>query len=325
MERISKKRRRADSGPGKKEPFGRYLKRHWILYLMLIPGLLCLIIFKYIPMGGIIIAFKNYNPFLGIWGSPWVGLTHFKNLMLGTDFPMLMRNTLIISFMMLFFYFPLPIIVSLLLNEIRNQKYKKAVQTCVYIPHFVSWVIVYSITYMLLTKGSGIGNAGGGIIFELIKAVTGQEIRFFESPEWFRPLVLLQVMWKETGWGTVIFLAALAGVDVQQYEAAQIDGANRLQQMWYITLPAIKGTIIIMLIMRCGSVLNTGFEQIFLLQNSMNREVSEVFDTYVYRQGITMGSFSYSTAVGLFKGVVGTLMVLTADRLAKLAGESGLY
>ena len=309
----------------KKQPLLKYMKRHWILYLMLVPGMICLILFKYIPMGGIIIAFKNYNPFIGIWDSPWVGLTHFKNLFRGSDFMMLMRNTLAIFFMMLFLYFPMPIIVALLLNEIRSQVYKKVVQTCIYIPHFVSWVIVYSVTYLLLTKGSGVGNSGGGIIYEISKKLTGQQIKFFESPDWFRPLMLIQQLWKETGWGTVIFLAALAGVDVQLYEAAEIDGANRLQRMWHITLPAIKGTIIVMLIMRCGSVLNTGFEQIFLLQNSMNRKVSEVFDTYVYRQGITQGSFSYSTAVGLFKGVVGTIMVLMSDRIAKMLGESGLY
>lgn len=309
----------------KNEPILKYMKKHWMLYLMLVPGLVCLLLFKYIPMGGIVIAFKNYNPFTGILDSPWVGLTHFKNLFTGNDFGMLMKNTLSISFMMLFLYFPVPIIVALLLNEIKHTGYKKAVQTCVYIPHFVSWVIVYSVTYLLFTKGSGVGDSTGGIIFEIVKSITGQEIKFFESQAWFKPLLLLQQMWKETGWGTVIFLAALAGVDVEQYEAAKIDGANCLQQMWHITLPAIKGTIIVMLIMRCGSVLNTGFEQIFLLQNSMNRSVSEVFDTYVYRQGITMGSFSYSTAVGLFKGVVGTIMVTVADKLAKLSGESGLY
>lgn len=309
----------------KKEPLSKYLKRHWMLYVMLIPGLVCLLLFKYIPMGGIVIAFKNYNPFTGIVDSPWVGLTHFKTLFAGNDFGMLMTNTLSISFMMLFLYFPIPIILSLLLNEITHMKYKKAVQTCVYVPHFISWVSVYSITYLLLTKGSGVGDDAGGIIFELIKKFTGAEIKFFEDSAWFKPVLLFQQIWKETGWGTVVFLAALAGVDVSQYEAAKLDGANRLQQMWYITLPAIKGTIIVMLIMRCGSILSTGFEQILLLQNSMNRGVSEVFDTYVYRQGITMGSFSYSTAVGLFKGVVGTIMVMAADKLSKLAGESGLY
>lgn len=330
MNRISERhKKRVDVSRGNsnmsKEPFGKYLKQHWILYAMLALPMLYFLIFHYIPMLGLVIAFKNYNPFLGILKSPWVGLYNFKIFFTGTMFGTLLKNTLLISFMLLILYFPMPIILSLLLNEIRHQKYKKVVQTFVYIPHFVSWVIVYSITYLLLSKGSGIGNSGGGIIYELIKLVTGKEVLFFENKSLFRMIILFQTMWKEAGWGTVIFLAALAGVDTQLYEAAMIDGAGRLKQMWHITLPAIKGTIIIMLIMRCGSVLNTGYEQIFLMQNTFNRSVSEVFDTYVYTQGITMGSFSYSTAVGMFKGIVGTVMVLTANKIAKLAGESGLY
>ena len=299
-------------------PFRTYFKRHYLLYLMLLPGLIYFIIFKYVPMFGIVIAFQNYSPWLGIKGSQWVGLMHFKNFFASNDFGMLLKNTLWISFLNLVFYFPMPIIISLLLNEIRHARYKKAVQTCIYIPHFVSMVVVYSLTYMLLNESSGVIN-------QLIELATGHTIDFLSSKTWFRPLIILQSMWKETGYGTIIFLAALAGVDVQLYEAAEVDGAGRWRKLWHITLPAIKSTIIVMLILRVGSILNTGYEQIFLMTNSLNRSVAEVFDTYVYRQGITQGSFSYSTAVGLFKGIVGTIMVLATNKIAKKFGESGLY
>lgn len=323
MKKISAKQQEISADT--KLPFRRYFKQHWILYAMTVPGILFFLIFKYIPMGGLIIAFKNYNPYLGVWGSPWVGLEQFRIFFTGNDFGMLLRNTLTLFIMSLLFYFPLPIILSLLLNEIKHSGYKKLAQTFVYIPHFVSWVIVYSITYLLLNKGSGVGASGGGIIYEVTKAITGQPILFFESNTWSRWLVIFQQIWKESGWGTVIFLAALSGVNAELYEAAEIDGAGRLKKMWHITLPSIKGIIIIMLIMRVGSILNTGFEQIYLLQNLMNRKSLEVFDTYVYKQGITNASFSYSTAVGMFKGIVGAIMVLSTDRIAKLAGESGLY
>ena len=243
---------------------------------------------------------------------------HFKNFFAGQDFGKLLMNTLAISFLNLIFYFPMPIIIALFLNEIKHPLYKKTIQTLVYIPHFVSMVVVASLTYTLLNEGDGIVN-------QVIETLTGKTIPFLSTPKYFRPMIIGQSIWKETGYGTIIFLAALAGVDIQLYEAAKVDGAGRWKQMWHITLPSIKGTIIVMLILRVGSILNTGFEQIYLMTNSLNRSVADVFDTFVYRVGITQGSFSYSTAVGLFKGIVGTVMVLSTNWFAKKMGESGIY
>ncbi|MFA9375792.1 MAG: ABC transporter permease [Lachnotalea sp.] len=301
-----------------KGEFSKYFKQHKWLYIMLLPGLLYFIIFRYIPMGGIIIAFQQYSPFTGIMGSKWVGLTHFKMFFQGSDFWMLLRNTLGISILSLLFYFPAPIILSLLLNEIKNQKYKKVVQTFIYIPHFISWVIVASLTYTLF-------NINDGIINQIINSVIGHTVNFLGLPQYFRGLIVGQSMWKETGYGTIIFLAALSGVDTQLYEAARVDGAGRWRLMWHITLPAIKGTIIIMLILKVGTILNTGYEQIFLMRNALNVSTSEVFDTYIYYKGITNAQYSYSTASGLFKSVVGLIMVLGSNWLAKKSGESGIY
>lgn len=294
------------------------LKRDKWLYLLLLPGVLYYVIFKFAPMWGIIIAFQDYSPFLGVLKSPWVGVSNFKDFFMNPDFFRLLKNTLTISFLNIIFFFPAPIILSLLLNEIRREFYKKTVQTLVYIPHFISMIIVASISYILL-------GTEGGAINQLIVNLGGEKINFLGSPQWFRPIIIIQSIWKECGWGTIIFLAALAGVDVEQYEAAVVDGAGRFRQLIHITLPALKSTIVILLIMRMGSVLNTGFEQIFLMTNSLNREVADVFDTYVYFLGITQGSFSYSTAVGLFKSIVGLILIQATNYLAKKMGESGLF
>lgn len=302
----------------KKGEFAKYFNQHKWLYFMLIPGALYFIIFRYVPMGGVIIAFQQYSPFTGILGSRWVGLTHFRNFFSGTDFFMLLKNTLGISILSLIFYFPMPIILSLLLNEIRSQKYKRTIQTFIYIPHFISWVIVASLTYNIL-------NINDGVVNQIIQAVTGKTINFLGLPQYFKGLIIGQSIWKETGYGTIIFLAALAGVDQELYEAAKVDGAGRWRLMWHITLPAIKGTIIIMLILRVGSILNTGYEQIYLMRNSLNVSAAEVFDTYIYQKGITNAQYSYSTAAGLFKSIVGMIMVLGSNWIAKKSGESGIY
>ena len=302
----------------KKDSFLTYFKQHKWLYIMLIPGALYFIIFRYIPMGGIVIAFKQYSPFRGIWASPWVGLKQFQLLFTGTDFWLLLKNTLLLSLMNLVFYFPMPIIIALLLNEIKNQIYKRVIQTFIYIPHFVSWVIVASLTFTLF-------NVTDGAVNGFVKAITGKTINFLGLPQYFRPMIIGQAIWKETGYGTIIFLAALAGVDPNLYEAAKVDGAGRWKIMWHITLPALKSTIIMMLILRVGSILNTGFEQIYLMRNDLNISASEVFDTFVYQRGLINGQYSYSSAAGLFKSIVGLILVLSADRLAKKAGESGIY
>jgi putative aldouronate transport system permease protein len=285
---------------------------------MLLPGLLYFIVFKYWPMYGIFIAFKDFQPFLGFWDSPFVGFKHFDRFFNDPNFIVLFRNTFILALYNILFFFPLPIIIALMLNELRHEFSKRVVQTLVYIPHFMSWVVVVGIAYMFLTTE-------GGFVNVLLEKLRGEKVNFLVSNEWFRTIITAEVMWKETGWGTIIFLAALSGVDPQLYEAARIDGANRLRQLWHITLPAIRSTIIILLILRLGHFLDTGFEQIFLMLNAMNREVGEVFDTYVYSVGISQGQYSFSTAVGLFKSIVGLILVVVANRLAKKFGEEGIY
>lgn len=296
--------------------WGKIKKDKW-LYFMLLPGLVYFIIFKYWPMWGVLIAFQNYVPYLGFWKSEWIGFTHFENFFTNPDFFRLLRNTLILAVYDLVFFFPAPIILALLLNEVRIAIYKRLVQTMVYVPHFVSMVIVASMTYVFLTPN-------GGILYELIHAITGSKINVLADPAWFRPLIILQIIWKETGWGTIIFLAALASVEVEQYEAAIVDGATRFQRLRYITLPSISSTIIILLILRLGNFLDTGFEQIFLMTNSLNRSVADVFDTYVYFVGITQGAYSYSTAIGLFKSLVGIILIYGSNWLAKRFGHEGI-
>jgi putative aldouronate transport system permease protein len=269
-------------------------------------------------MIGIVIAFKDYNPFSGFWGSPWVGLQQFERFFSEPSFVQLFRNTFFLSMLNLILFFPLPIIFALLLNEVKRMRFKRFVQTLIYVPHFVSWVVVVGISYMMFTTE-------GGIVNEIIARLGGEKVAFLLDQSWFRPMYLGQVVWKEVGWGTIIFLAALAGVDTEQYEAAYMDGANRWQQLLHVTLPAIRSTIVILLILRLGDFLETGFEHIFLMITPMNREVSEVFDTYVYSTGIQQGNYSYSAAVGLFKSVIGLILVLTANRLAIKMNEEGIF
>lgn len=320
--KMAKTDKRKSSGSAivmeKKIPFWKFVLHHKGLYLMLLPGLLYFIIFRYIPMAGIIIAFQNYSPFKGIFGSQFVGWQNFRNFFRGADFMMLLENTLGISLLSLVLYFPAPIILSLFLNEIRHSGYKRVVQTFIYVPHFISWVIVASITYQLL-------NVNDGIVNMIITKLTGNPVNFLGKAKYFKGLIVGQSIWKETGYGTIIFLAALAGVDMQLYEAARIDGAGRWRLMWNITLPSIKGTVIMMLILRIGGLLNTGYEQIFLMRNDLNVKAAEVFDTYVYMKGIRGAQYSLSTAAGLFKSVVSMILVLSANWLAKKFGERGIY
>ena len=276
----------------RKNTFGKRLFKDRWLYFMLLPGLLYFIIFKYLPMWGVLIAFKDYQPFIGFINSKWVGFMYFERLFADPDFMLLLKNTFSLAISNLVFFFPLPIILALMLNEVNNVPFKKVVQTLSYIPHFMSWVVVVGISYLLFTTE-------GGIVNDIIARSGGEKVQFLMSEKLFMPMYVFQVIWKECGWGTIIFLAAIAGIDTQIYEAAYIDGAKRLQRLWYITLPFLRSTIIILLILRLGSFLDTGFEQIYNMQNAMNRQVSEVFDTYVYTIGITQAQFSYSTAVGI--------------------------
>ncbi|ULL16037.1 sugar ABC transporter permease [Paenibacillus sp. H1-7] len=297
--------------------FRDLIRDRW-LYLILFPGILYFIIFKYVPMWGLVMAFQDYKPHLGFAGSPWVGLKHFERFFSEPQFWMLFRNTIILAVYNLVFFFPLPIVLALMLNEVRKEAFKRFAQTLLYLPHFVSWVVAVGIFYILFTTE-------GGIVNEMIARLGMEKIPFLLSEDWFRTMIISQSIWKEAGWGTIIFLAALSGVDLQLYEASRMDGAGRWRQLWHITLPAIRSTIVILFILRLGSFLDTGFEHIFLMLNSMNREVGEVFDTYVYLKGLTQAQYSYSAAVGMFKSLVGLVLVLGANWLAKKFGEEGVY
>lgn len=292
------------------------LRDRW-LYLLMIPGLLYFVIFKYAPMWGVIIAFKDYVPFLGVMGSKWVGTKYFAYFFSNPIFGRLLSNTLILSLMNIVFFFPAPILLALMLNELRSQRYKKIMQTLLYIPHFISIVIVVSISYVMFNST--------GIFYRLTYVLSGKTINYLTAPSAFRPMIIGQTIWKETGWGTIIFLAALAGVDVQLYEAAMCDGAGRLRQLWHVTLPAIRSTIVLLLVLRMGSVLDTGYEHLILMSNAMNRSVSQTFDVFVYQQGIQQGQYSYATAVGLFKSVVSVTLVMASNKFAHSLGEPGLY
>ncbi len=298
---------------------------HKWLYIMIAPGVLWMLVFCFLPMFGLLMAFEDFSPYNGnsmlgaILHSPIIGFDVFKKFLTGPDFFSILGNTLKISITSLIFYFPAPIILALILNELKNVMFKRVTQTMVYIPHFISWVIVATLTAQLF-------NTTDGFVYHILKTVFGENAPdIMSNPDLFVPMIIGQSMWKETGYGTIIFLAALSGVDIQLYEAAAVDGANRWQKLWHITLPAIRATIVIMLILKVGQLLNTGYEQIFLMQNSMNRAVSDVFDTYIYTKGVANGNYSLATAAGLFKSVVSMVMVLGANRLAKIFGESGFY
>lgn len=295
----------------------RLWRNKW-LYVMLLPGVLYFIIFKYLPMYGLIISFQDYKPYEGIMGSEWVGMEHFKRLFTEPDFMNILWNTIMLFALNLFIYFPVPIILALMLNELRGNFFKRLFQTLVYLPHFMSWVIIVSITYVMVTMD-------GGIINELLVYLGFEKINFLLSPEWFQPMYILQVIWREAGWGTIIYLASIAAVDPGLYEAARMDGAGRLRQVWHITLPAIRGVIITLFILKIGHVLDLGFEHVYLLLNSMNREVAEIIDTYVYTAGLRQGQYSYSTAIGFFKSVIGLIMVMLVNKISKKFGEEGVY
>ncbi|WNR42809.1 ABC transporter permease [Paenibacillus roseipurpureus] len=294
------------------------LIRDRMLYFIATPMLAYFLIFKYLPMWGVLIAFKDYSPYSGFWDSPWVGLQHFERFFSNESFFVLLRNTLAINLLNLVFFFPLPIVLSLMLNEVRKEWIKRIIQSIIYLPHFLSWVVIVGITYLMLSTSSGFVN-------KLLTSMGYDSIDFLTSPSMFWGLLTLQSIWKEVGWGTVIFLAAIASVDTQLFEAARMDGAGRLRQIWHVTLPAIRNVIIILLILRIGHMMDVGFEQVYLMMNGAVSDVADVFDTYVYRSGIQQAQFSFSTAVGLFKSIIGVILVVLTNRLAKKFGDEGIY
>jgi putative aldouronate transport system permease protein len=296
----------------------RYFNKKKYLYLLLIPGIAYFLIFNYIPMYGIIIAFKNFNFAKGILASDWIGLDNFKYMFGLSDFYQVFWNSLYLSILRIIFGFPFPILLALLINEIKSRTYQRISQTIIYLPHFISWVVIGGILMNFLSPSWGLINIA-------LKQIGAEPVFFLAEEAYFRPIVLLSSIWKESGWGTIIYLAALAGINSELYEAAEIDGASKLQRLWHITLPCIKSTVVTMLILRLGQIMGNGFEQIFILQNPLNLGVSEVFETYTYRVGILGGRFSFGTTVGLFTSVIGTIFLLVSNKVASLLKEEGIW
>ena len=294
------------------------LRKYKNYYLMLLPGLVFIIIFLYLPIAFNFIAFKDYKIFLGPLESPWNGLDNFKRLFQNSDFIRILKNTLIISFYKILFGFPIPILFALLLNEVRCVLFKKTVQTIVYLPHFISWVVLASLATTLLSPNDGFLN-------NLLVQMGREPIFFLGDPNYFRGVLVATDIWKEMGWAAIIYLAALAGVPVDMYEAAAIDGASKIQKILYITIPSILPTIVIMLLLRMGGILNAGFEQVFTLYNPAVYEVADIIDTYVYRIGIVETQYGFSAAAGLFKSFIACFMVVTCNWLARKSGQEGLF
>ncbi|WFR58027.1 ABC transporter permease subunit [Anaerocolumna sp. AGMB13025] len=295
-----------------------YILRKRYLYLMLIPAIIYFLVFNYAPMYGILIAFKDFSFKKGIWGSEWIGLENFRYMFQLDNFYTVFKNSILLSLLRILFTFPIPIFLALLLNDIKSSKYQKVMQTLFYLPHFVSWVVIGGILINFLSPVSGIINI-------LIQSLGGEPIFFLAENKYFKPIVILTSIWKDSGWGTIIYLAAITGISSDLYEAAKIDGANKLKCLKYITLPSIKSTVVIMLILRLGSIMNNGFEQIFILQNSKNLGVSEVFETYTYRLGLLGGRYSFATTVGLFTSVIGIIFLLASNKIANKMGEEGIW
>lgn len=295
-----------------------HLKRYYWLYLFMIPALVLIFVFRVRPMYGLQVAFRDYRIVKGIRGSDWVGWKNFQDLFRSANFLRVLKNSILTSFWRLLWSFPMPIILALLLNEVRLAGYKKGLQTAMYLPHFISWVVVISMATGLLSQN-------GGVINTVISRMGGEKIDFLTNPAWFRPVLIASSIWKEAGWGTVIYLAALAGVDPQLYEAARLDGCSRWHCMRYITLPCIASTVVVVLIMNMGSILSNGFEQVWLLQNAVNKEVAEVLETYSYQVGLKEGRYSFATAIGFFQSAIGCAMVFLSNYLSKKSGGDGLW
>lgn len=310
----------AQSSPSasrRKNAFLTAIRKHVWLYALLLPSLVYFALFHFLPYYGLSIAFKDFSPFRGIAGSPWVGLKHFRQLFENPDFARLMTNTILISLYKLVFGFPVPIIFALLLNEVKAALFKRTVQTITYFPHFLSWVVYGGIVVTFLTP-SGVINAG-------LKTLNLEAVNFLIDEAYFRPIVVLTSIMKDFGWGAIIYLAALAGVNPELYQSATVDGANRFQQLLHVTIPGIMPTVTLMFIINLSHVLDAGFEQIYVLINPSVYQVGDIIDTYVYRMGLEKGQFSLATAVGLFKGIIGFVLIITANALLRRADQRSIW
>ena len=302
----------------KKNSFLKYMSNYYQIYLLMLPAIVFIAIFCYYPMYGAQIAFRDYKFKLGFWGSEWVGLKHFVRYVTSANFWPLFRNTLLLSLYSLVAGFPAPIILAFLLNEMRSQKFKRVVQMLTYIPHFMSTVAICGLILLFVKRDTGIIN-------QIIVMLGGEAQDFITDPGAFRTIYVLSGVWAGAGWGSIIYLAALSGVDSQIIEAARIDGANRLQKIIYIDFPSILPTIIILLVLNCGSLLSVGFEKVLLLQNQLNMETSDVISTYVYRIGILDAQYSYTTAIGLFNSVVNIIVLAIVNTIAGKLSDTSLW
>jgi putative aldouronate transport system permease protein len=286
------------------------------MYLFLIPGLAYFLVFRYLPLFGNVIAFQEYSRFLG-FESPWVGFDNFARLFSDPDLGIALRNTLEISLLQLIFFFPAPIALALLLNSIISEPIKRFMQSVLYLPHFISWVIIIALWQQLF--------GGAGLLNQWLREAGQPTVNIMSNPAFFKPLVVLELIWKETGWGTIIILAALVRIDAMLYESAAMDGANGWQRLWHITMPGIRGVIVLLLILRLANTLNTGFEQMFLQRNAVGASAAEVLDTFTYFRGIQGGDWGFSAAVGLIKGVFSAVLVYAANWVARAMGEEGAF
>lgn len=301
----------------RKEPLRRRIRRDWPLLALMGPGVAYFLVFHYGALFGNLIAFKDYVPFIGVWDSPWVGIDNFTSLMDNSDFWHAAWNTISIAGLQLVFYFPAPLFLALLLHSLAGDTIRRFVQSVVYLPHFISWVIVVALFQQVL------GDVG---VLNGVLADNGiSTIDIIGNPDAYRPLVIAQIIWKECGWGTIIFLAALTNVNEQLYEASAIDGAGWWRRFWHVTLPAIRPVVILLLILRLGDILTVGFEQFFLQRNAVGPAAGEVLDTFVFYTGIGSGNFGTATAAGLLKGLIGLILVYSANKIAHRLGEQGVY
>lgn len=292
--------------------------KNWQLYIMCLPAVIYFLIFAYKPMYGIIIAFKNYSMRKGIMGSPWIGFGNFERLFSSYWFPIILKNTLTLSGLTLILGFPIPILLALILNEVQNSRFRKGFQTISYAPHFISTVVLCGMLTLFLSPSSGVIN-------RFITMLGGEHINFLQEPSMFKWVYVLSGVWQEMGWGSIIYFATLSGVDKALIEAADIDGASRLQKIWYINLPVLVPTILILLILNCGSLLSVGYEKVFLLQNPTNLSASEVISTFVYKSGLEKSDFSFGAAADLFNSVVNTIVLVLANTISKQTTKTSLF
>ena len=301
-----------------KSPLHKRIKSYGSLYMIALPGIIFLIVFKYLPMYGIIISFKDFNVVKGILGSDWIGLDNFRTLFSTSDFPIALKNTLILSFYHLVWGFPVPITLALLLNEIRLHLFKRTVQTITYIPHFFSWVVISGIFIDLLSPSTGIVNS-------FLQLLGIDPVYFMADTRFIRSILVFSNIWKEAGWGTIIYLASITSIDQELYKAAAIDGAGRFRQTLSVTIPSLKSTIIILLIMRLGNIMDGNFEQVLMMYSAPVYNVTDVIDTYVYRQSFVTLQFGLTSAAGLFKAVINCTLLLVSDGIVKRLGGTGMY